>query len=262
MRSIDLRQWGPRLRYHATAALIDSFAAEISAARGDAKFVLYGSGDFHHLAGLRVRQLREPAVVVSFDNHPDWDIRPPAWSCGGWLSRAVRLPQVKHADVWGCGNFELRWPARLFADRSALREGRLSLHAWAERQPPAVQRRWQCMTRENWRHRFAEFAGGIRGESVYVTIDLDCLAQGESVTNWENGLFTADDIAWALVELHERAEIIGGDLCGAYSPPSYDRSMQRLAGWWDHPKVPTIDMAEARRINMRAVGKIWPGLVR
>jgi hypothetical protein len=259
--SIDLRPWGPRLRYHGTAAVIDAFAKAVSEAGGDAQFVLYGSGDFHHLAGLRLRQLREPTIAVSFDNHPDWDVRPPAWSCGGWLSRAVRLPQVKHADVWGCGNFELRWPARLFADRSALRDGRLRMNAWAERQPPAVQRRWDCMTRENWRRRFSEFVDEIRGESVYVTVDLDCLAAGESVTNWENGLFTADDIAWALGVLREVAKITGGDLCGAYSLPSYDRRMQRLAGWWDHPKLPTIDVVEARRINAIALGKIWPVLV-
>jgi hypothetical protein len=257
LRTIELREWGPRLRYHGNAAVIDGFASAVSAAGGNARFVLYGSGDFHHLAGLRLRRLREPAAVVSFDNHPDWDIRPPAWSCGGWLSRAIRLPQVKRADVWGCGNFELRWPARLFADRDV----RLRINAWAERQPSAVARRWNCMTRENWRARFSQFAEGLMGQSVYVTVDLDCLAAGESATNWENGLFIAEDVAWALGALRERARIIGGDLCGAYSPPSYDRRFQRLAGWWDHPKLPPIDIEEAQRINLRALEKIWPALV-
>ncbi|HEX4123782.1 MAG TPA: hypothetical protein VHY37_03585 [Tepidisphaeraceae bacterium] len=260
LRTVELLPWGSRLRYHGSPPLIGKFAEAVSASGGDARFVLYGSGDFHHLAGLRLRQLPERAVVVSFDNHPDWDIRPPAWSCGGWLSRAVRFPNVERASVWGCGNFELRWPARLFADRRALREGRLRINAWAERQPPAVQRRWDCMSRENWRDRFAAFAEALAGQTVYVTVDLDCLSAGESVTNWENGLFTADDVAWALGVLHGQAKIIGGDLCGAYSPPRYARPFQRLAGGWDHPKFPTIDAAEARRINVRSLEKIWPVL--
>jgi arginase family enzyme len=261
VRTTKLLHLGPMVRYLATANQIQEFVEFNKRTRGDARFVLYGSGDFHHLAGMRLRQLTEQVVVVSFDNHPDWDIRPPAWSCGGWLSRSVGLPNVKRATVWGCGNFELRRPARLFADRAALREGRLQINAWAERQPLAVQRRWNCMTRENWRDRFSAFAASVAGETLYVTVDLDCLAEGESVTNWENGLFTADDVAWAISMLRERAKIIGGDLCGAYSPPSYDRPMQRLAGWWDHPKLPAIDIAEARRINVRALERIWPALI-
>ena len=68
---------------------------------------------------------------------------------------------------------KLQWPARIFADSKALRAGTLRIHAWAERQSPAVQKRFNCMTRENWRERFVRFAQELRGRPAYVTVDME-----------------------------------------------------------------------------------------
>ena len=256
--SIDLREWGPRLRYHGRRREVDDFYARIESRL--TPFVLYGSGDFHYLAGMLLRRIQTPVTVISFDNHPDWDVRPPYWSCGGWVNRALAMPQVRRVSVWGCGNFELAFPSRMFANRAALRSGRLEIHAWVERQAPAVQRRFDCMTQATWRARFDRFAGSLEGQDVYATVDLDCLRSGEAITNWENGLFAASDIAWALMLLRNRARIVGGDVCGAWSPPVYARPFQRFAGNWDHPKLPPVVPAEAHRINRAALEQIWPAL--
>jgi hypothetical protein len=251
--------WGPRLRYIARRPEVDEFWRDVGGVLGD--FVLYGSGDFHHLAGALIRRITAtPFTLVSFDNHPDWDIRPPYWSCGGWAARTLRTGRVDRVSVWGCGNFELQWPARLFADRRALREGRLEVNAWGERQPAGVQKRFNCMTRDNWRERFARFAGSVAGKPVYVTVDMDCLRAEEAATNWENGLFTAADVAWAITMLKEKAVLVGGDLCGAWSPPQYARVFQRFAGKWDHPKLPGFEMVEARKINLTSLKTIWTAL--
>lgn len=258
MRSSDLTDWGPRLRYVAPPAVVEAFYRQVEPDLAD--FILYGSGDFHYLTALWLRRLREPVTVVSFDNHPDWDIRPPRWGCGGWVNRALELPAIQRVAVWGCGNFELAWPARLFANARALRSGRIEIHAWAERQAPATQRRFRCMTRANWRERFVQFARSLAGGNVYVTLDLDCLAADAFVTNWESGLFTVDDLVWALGELRRSARIVAGDLCGAYSPPVYARWTQRFAGNWDHPKLPPVDRSTAHRTNNAALAKLWPAL--
>lgn len=258
VRRVDVRRWGDALRYHGTRAGVDAFWREVEGRLSP--FVLYGSGDFHYLAGVLLRRVKEPVTVVSFDNHPDWDIRPPHWACGGWVNRALEMPNVRCVSVWGCGNFELAWPSRLFANRRALRNGTLRVHAWAERQKPAVRRRFNCMTREDWRGRFQAFAGGLADQDVYLTVDLDCLRAEEAVTNWENGLFTADDVAWALGELRASARLVAGDLCGAWSPPGYARWFQRFAGEWDHPKRPPVDGERAVRVNQLALGRIWPAL--
>ena len=255
---IDARWWGPRLRYHGPRQKVEAFYREIESRL--TPFVLYGSGDYHYLAGVLVRRLSSPVTVVSFDNHPDWDVRPPHWSCGGWVNRALEMAQVRRVSVWGCGNFELGFPARLFANHRALRAGRLEVHAWAERQPDRVRRRFGCMTREKWREDFERFTQTIAGQDVYVTVDLDCLRAQEAITNWENGLFAAEDVAWALRSLHREARVVGGDLCGAYSEPQYARRFQRFAARWDHPRITGVSLSEARPVNEIALKVIWPAL--
>jgi arginase family enzyme len=258
MACVDARAWGPRLRYFAPAKLLAEFDRAVLA--GLPRFVLYGSGDFHHLAGWLLRRVEGPVTLVSFDNHPDWDVRPPRWGCGGWVNRALELANVQKASVWGCGNFELDWPGRVFANRRELRSGRLEVHPWAERFGAATARRFDAMTRGNWRERFEAFACGLK-TPVYVTVDMDCLDSAHAVTNWENGLFTADDIAWAVGRLRECSKVVGGDVCGAYSRPRFEQWTQKLAGWWDHPKLAAVVLAVAREINLKSLERIWPALV-
>ena len=258
LRRLDLREWGPRLRYFARYPELRAFYHCVEGQL--APFVLHGSGDFHYLTAVLIQRASRPVTLVSFDNHPDWDVCPPFWSCGGWINRALENGGVERASVWGCGNFELAFPSRLFANLSALRTNRLEVHAWSERQTLHTQRRFLCMTRGDWQERFARFVGQLAGKDVYVTVDLDCLRAQEAVTNWENGLFTAADLSWALNLLHQHARVVGGDVCGAYSLPVYARWAQRIAGYWDHPRRVAASESQARAINRASLDIIWPAL--
>jgi arginase family enzyme len=252
--TIDARQWGPRLRYLTRPALIDSFYNDV--AQKLPPFVLFGSGDFHHLTAVLLRFLDTPIHVVCFDNHPDWDIRPPRWACGAWVNRALDLPRVQSITVWGCGNFELAFPSRIFRSRNT----RLTIHPWAERFSNSTKRLYPSMNTDNWRDHFEAFATSLAGKTIYVTIDMDCLRHDDAITNWENGLFTPDDLSWALKRLHQSATVIAGDVCGAYSRPAYATRFQRLAGWWDHPPAPAVPLADAQAVNLRSLNVIWPAL--
>jgi arginase family enzyme len=254
--TLDLTSWGPQLRFSAPSRLVEEFYREAP----KQSFVLFGSGDFHHLTALRARQIAEPFVLVSFDNHPDWDVRPPRWGCGGWVNRALELPRVKKISVWGCGNFECWWPWQIFGNRRAELEGRLEIHPWADERPLSDQTRRGAILRATWREHFAEFVRALEGSNVYVTIDLDCLRAEEAVTNWESGRFAAEDVAWALTQLRASATFVGGDICGAFSPPAYARTKQRFAADMDHPKLPALDLEVARKINLRAFESLWPVL--
>ena len=225
-----------------------------------APFILYGSGDFHHLTALWLRQCAEPVVVVSFDNHPDWDVRPPRWCCGGWVNRALELPQVRKISVWGCGNFECWWPAQLFGNRRAERAGTLDLQAWADDRGKAKLARRGAIFQTTWREAFGRFLTQLNSAAVYVTVDLDCLRPEEAITNWENGRFTVDDVVWAIAELRRVARIVGGDVCGAFSPPVYARAGQRFVATIDHPHLSPRDLNQARKINRAALEKLWPVL--
>jgi arginase family enzyme len=255
--TLDATSWGPQLRFSAPARLIEEFYGEVE--KELPPFVLYGSGDFHHLTALWVRPVAGPFVLISFDNHPDWDVRPPRWCCGGWVNRALELPQVKKVSVWGCGNFECWWPGRLFGNRRAENEGRLEINRWAEGRPLSDQNRRGAILRGNWRERFEKFVQALEGSNVYVTIDLDCLSGEDAVTNWENGRFAVEDVAWGLTQLlASGSNILAGDICGAFSPPVYARARQRFAAKMDHPRLPARELAAATKINLHAFETLWP----
>jgi hypothetical protein len=258
--ALNAREWGPQLRFSAPPRMVEKFYRDYELQL--APFVLYGSGDFHYLTALWLRRVPRPVVVVSFDNHPDWDIRPPKWGAGGWVNRALETPHVERVSVWGCGNFECWWPHNIFGNRRAERAGKLEVHPWADDRPPKDRQRHGAILRENWREHLDNFASELRGRDVYVTIDLDCLRREEAVTNWENGRFTIVDLAWALGKLRESARIVAGDICGAYSPPVYARWKQRFASEWDHPKLDLPSAEEIQRINFVAVEQLWPALAK
>ena len=252
---LDAREWGPPLRFSAPPRLIENFYHEYKARL--APFLLYGSGDFHHLTALWISQLEERVVVVSFDNHPDWDVRPPKWCCGGWVNRALELSHVRRVSVWGCGNFECWWPHQIFGNRRAERAGTLEVHPWADQRPAKDRERRGAILRDNWRVSFERFLQSLDDTPVYVTIDLDCLCAEEAVTNWENGHFTILDLEWALAKLRESCRVVAGDICGAYSPPVYARLKQRLASEFDHPKLRLPSLEQISRVNCAALQKIW-----
>jgi arginase family enzyme len=256
---VDARSWGPRLRFSAPPRLVAEFYREHETDLA-APFLLYGSGDFHHLSALRLRPLAEPIVIVSFDNHPDWDIRPPKWCCGSWVNRALELPQVRRVSVWGCGNFECWWPHQIFGNRRAERAGTLEVHPWADDRPMKDRQRRGAIWREDWRRKFENFATSLGGTDLYITIDLDCVRTEETVTNWESGRFDIADLQWALKRLREACQIVGGDICGAYSPPKYARRKQRFAADFDHPKIPLPPPGQIRALNFAALEKLWPSL--
>jgi len=137
------------------------------------------------------------------------------------------------------------------------------LEVWPriERFGPSARRRWPGITAENWQDRFAAFASGLSDSPVYITIDMDCLKPETASTDWEQGLFTPEDIAWALGKLREFTTIIGGDLCGAHSPAQYTRWTQRRTALIDHPKKTAIDPGTAHQLNLEAANAIWPALV-
>jgi len=257
--TLDARAWGPRLRFSAPRREIENFY--VTFAPRLSPFLVYGSGDFHHLTALWLRRLAGLTTVVSFDNHPDWDLRPPRWSCGAWINRALELRQIKTVSVWGCGNFECWWPWQIFGNRRAERSGRLEVHPWADDRSEKDRARRGAMVRLDWRQRFLAFVKNLGARPIYVTIDLDCLRPEEAVANWENGRFMLADLEWALTELRNGTRIVAGDLCGAFSQPRYARRKQRFAAEFDHPTLALPRPAEIRRINAKAFERLWPLLV-
>jgi arginase family enzyme len=255
---IDAREEAKALRFITSASRIDAFAAEHAA--DFRPYTLFGSGDFHHLSAVWTRQFKEPFTLLSFDNHPDWDIRPPKWSCGAWINRALENPRIESVAIWGCGNFECGLPWRLLGNRRAAKTHRLLVYPW-KREGVHYALYLNPLTPKTWQTQFLEWVEGRQhGHKIYVTIDLDCLVSGEATTNWENGRFTCDDLVWALRTLREKVEVIGGDLCGGWSRPVYQTAFQKLAGWFDHPALPPPNREQLLARNLVTLERLWPAL--
>jgi hypothetical protein len=94
-----------------------------------------------------------------------------------------------------------------------------------------------------------------------VTVDLDSLRESDAITNWENGRFTLSDIVWAISLLRQKSQIIGGDLCGAFSAARYASWFQALAGRFDHPRQRSVSDSERCAVNLHALKVIWPSLI-
>ena len=255
---VDALEAAPSLRFITTERAVDSFHGKF---RGYFRpFILSGSGDFHHLTAVFVRQVKEPFVILSFDNHPDWDIRPPQWSCGAWINRALENPLVQQVAVWGCGSFECGLPWRLLGNRSACRSGRLRVAPWQSEGKNYPS--WlHPISTSNWRPAFTQYVESIQIPAIYVTVDLDCLRESDAITNWENGRFALADLVWAITLLRQKVRIVGGDLCGAFSAMRYGSRFKALASRFDHPRQRIVTDHERRSVNLRALETIWPHLV-
>jgi len=254
-KRVEALESGPSLRYITSQRMIERFCAEFGEIFRP--FILFGSGDFHHLTALFIRQMKEPFVILSFDNHPDWVVGPVHWSCGGWVNRALENPLVQQVAVWGCGNFECGFPWRLRGNRSACRSGRLWVAPWRSEKNDYPD--WlHPISTADWRTAFIRFIESIRTSAIYVTVDLDCLAESDAVTNWENGRFLLADLDWAINFLRKKARIIGGDLSGAFSPTRYASWFQSVAGRLDHPRQRSVTDRKRRSINLRALEVVWP----
>jgi arginase family enzyme len=254
---VDVREEAKALRFITSKSKVDAFAEKHAAQFKP--FTLFGSGDFHHLSAIWQRQFNEPYTLLSFDNHPDWDIRPPHWSCGAWINRALENPSVDSVAVWGCGSFECNFPWRFLGNRWAAKTHRLLVYPWRQKRVryPAY---FNPLRIGNWKTFFLDWLDHHHDHKVYVTIDIDCLTPGEAITNWENGRFTCENIIWALQTLREKVDIIGGDLCGGWSRQEYATRFQKFAGWFDHPEAHEPSRQDLLSSNLATLDRLWPAL--
>ena len=194
--AVDARAWGPRLRFSAPQRLVAEFYREHETDLAS-PFLLYGSGDFHYLTALRLRRIAGPFVLVSFDNHPDWDVRPPKWGCGGWINRALELSNINRERL-GLRKFRVLVAPPFSEIVEPNARGVLDVHPWADdrpcqrsRTPGAICAVTGASTLTNFWKRSVEKM--FMSQSI-LTVSM----RAARVTNWEAGRFTVADLEWAL----------------------------------------------------------------
>lgn len=263
----SLRLWASRRRLRGLAARL----AALTPPPGRGPLVtFYGSGDYHHLAAMLIAAVTEPVTVVHFDNHADWVRVPATHNCGGWVNRALALPQVERIVTLGICSDDLVLPQLKSGNVPALAAGRLEIHAW--RAPPsrvwgrigdgAGHRRigrhlvWNCLADQDWPAFLDALIARMPTEAVWVTIDKDVLRSADAATNWDQGEMPLDALLTALRCLAAARRIAGVDICGEYSPPRFSNPIKHVAAWFDHPRaapVPPEALARNDRTNRALV---------
>lgn len=269
------RDLGPGLRVMTSRKEIARFSDRIYASFGevdeaarDTEVYFYGSGDYHHLTAELIARTSEPVTVIHFDNHPDWCSFPSFSNCGGWVNRALALPNVERVITIGPCSADLVRPEFQTANLSAIANGRLEVFPWRaapsrvwRRYPDTVcgsyvggEIRWRNLADESWDGFLDELAHRLPETALWITIDKDVLSRDEATTNWDQGQMRLDQIIEALDRLAASRRIAGIDVCGEYSEPKYQHRIRAALASFDNPprKPPgEAELAKNARGNAR-----------
>jgi hypothetical protein len=269
---VDCRDLGRQLRLWTTRRTMAAFAARLSDAGEPAGtgpvLTLLGSGDYHHLNTVLLAQVHEPFTLIHFDNHPDWVRLAPRYHCGSWVNRALALPNVTRIVTIGPCSDDLVWPEFKGGNLTALESGRLELYPWRH-EPSTVLRRfrpgpcfqqeghrlfWRTVGGEAWPGFIGDLRSRIPTEAIWFTIDKDVLRPADAATNWDQGEMPLDALLDGIRTLSKGKRVLGADLCGDYSPPSFGWNIfKRIESWQDHPPAPDTESWERNAAVTRSI---------
>jgi arginase family enzyme len=196
-----------------------------------------GSGDFHHITSLLLDKFSEEISVISFDDHPDWDILPPKIGCGSWVTRVLNKVNVKKVILMGISSGDISPTLFRMGNYDSLKGDRLEIYPYQHKPTKVffkniprnisadVKKRiffdeiqWQELKTKNMAEFFLHILRRLPTKKVYVTIDKDCLRAPYSLTNWAEGHLELEELLLMLKFIKENTEIVGLDITGDYSP--------------------------------------------
>ncbi|RUM23512.1 arginase [Rhizobium vallis] len=233
-----------------------------------------GSGDFHHVTALLLDTALErrpvSTTLVHFDNHPDWVNFEGGMHCGSWINSALSNPKIEKVVTVGVCSHDLRNPERKGANLRWLREGKLELYPY-EHPPSRVSAEygsgasyrqdgralhWNSISEIGEENFIDLILSRIGTEAVYFTIDKDVLAADDAVTNWDQGRMRLPYLMALISEIGSRHRVIGADVIGDYSAPSYagglkTRFLKQAEIFIDQPRLRQAADA-VRNINSAA----------
>ncbi|MBU0548228.1 MAG: arginase family protein [Candidatus Omnitrophica bacterium] len=214
-----------------------------------------GSGDFHHISEILTSQINQPTCLVIFDFHPDWDILPPRFGCGSWVSQALENKNISKCILIGMGSDDLSGIALQTGNLASLTANRLEIYPFRHK-PSRIGFRhipenysitarrgfltskviWHELEKEDLSEFILKLIKRLPTQKVYISIDKDCLNSDFALTNWEEGCLRLDQLLIMLKIIRNNLDIIGLDITGDYSPPVISSRLKAMFSRLDHPK--------------------------
>jgi len=250
---VDLRMLEPQVRLWMAAGLKNKFLARLKGSRTNA-ITFLGSGDFHHITQFLIEEYQSDTCLIVFDFHPDWDIFPPAYGCGSWVTQAMRNKRIKKAVLLGVSSNDISTFSLQSADLSSLKDNRLEIYPYSH-QPSLVFFRkvpenisiktkggsfcskinWSQLKGQDLGVFMQSLARRMPVKKVYISIDKDCLKGEHSLTNWESGYLSLGELLLMLKVIKENLDIVGVDITGDYSKVSFPGRIKSFFSRLDHP---------------------------
>jgi arginase family enzyme len=260
-RAADLRLWTTEAAFRRFAALWRS----VKPARGT-PVVLYGSGDFHHLANAFIAEAEGPLTVLHFDNHPDWSWSMPRRHCGAWVRAALELPHVRRVVTVGPCSGDLDHPDTSALTVAMLIDGGLVLVPWRRAETVVSRRfvsarsasfearagrlRWREAATRDWDEVVDDLVDLVTTERVWISIDKDVLGPEDAVTNWDQGGLPLAKLITALRRVAMERHVAGVDICGEYAPAAHNNPLKAFEARLDQPAPAGVpDLAVNDRTN-------------
>jgi arginase family enzyme len=219
-----------------------------------------GSGDFHHISEVLTSQIDQPACLIVFDFHPDWDSLPPRFGCGSWVVQAMKNKNISKCILIGMGSDDLSGLALQSAGLGTLTNSRLEIYPF-RRKPSRVYFRpiavnesivtekslfsnriiWHELDKENLAGFTSDLIKRLPVRKAYISIDKDCLRKDFALTNWEEGFLSLDELLVMVKIMDDNLDLIGLDITGDYSEPVISSGLKSALSRLDHPKRVAAD---------------------
>lgn len=152
-----------------------------------------GSGNYHYMSFLLLKEMTKPFTLVLFDNHPDLGMNQnqdeSLLSCGSWVSYALdEIPLLQQVVIIG--------PTTI--SQTHINHPRVVIFPFDGRH----------------HYSFKSILSVIHTQHVYISIDKDVLNAVEAATNWDQGVMNLQMLTQYLEMLGKHKQIEGVDICG------------------------------------------------
>ena len=264
---VDLTRFSSDARMWMNRKTCQSISSALSPELKNAVTFL-GSGDYHNVTSLLLEQFKEPLNLIVFDHHPDWDILPPKFGCGSWVSRSLEQPNIKKIILLGISSQDISWPAIKSANLSGLKDNRIEIYPY-EHEPTRVFLRrlapnvsvrltkklfstvinWNQLKNINPDNFIPQLLPRLEASKTYVSIDKDCLNADAACTNWEEGRMPLSMLLLLLGQIRGHLDIVGLDITGEYSQPGFSSIFKSLISRLDHPAGYSAKNKSPQQIN-------------
>lgn len=152
-----------------------------------------GSGNYHYMSYLLLKEMIKPFTLVLFDNHPDLGTGTGPdqhmLTCGSWVYHALkRIPLLQQVVIIG--------PTVVLAN-------------------PSNYPRTVIFPFDGAHHySLKTILTAIPTEQVYISIDKDVLNTNDVVTNWDQGIMNISTLLSIFETILKNKQVEGVDICG------------------------------------------------